>query len=293
MFWDYLYHDCDHSGIWHVDLEIAQIYIGQDMKVDLKKALELFNDKEIRVIELNSGTKWFLAPFVGFQYGELRDNNKAHISVIKNLDKHNLLEYVDVGYDTALNNNIKGEKRLQIFKDFNYECVYCEEVFDISELQPDHVLSLKKGGDNSKSNIVCSCRTCNRNKSDKDVFEFIKEFKLNKNEILVKFNLRGIQAPKKGAKDKDKAKDMDKVKDKDSDSRKTSLPKDFCISSRVKKWAEEKGHASLDEHLEYFKSKCKAKGYKYIDWDSAFEGAVRDNWAKLTNEPKPPDPREF
>ena len=98
MFWDYLYHDCDHSGIWHVDLEIAQIYIGQDMKVDLKKALELFNDKEIRVIELNSGTKWFLAPFVGFQYGELRDNNKAHISVIKNLDKHNLLEYVDVGY---------------------------------------------------------------------------------------------------------------------------------------------------------------------------------------------------
>ena len=194
LLWDYMYHDCDHAGIWHVDFEIAQIYIGNDMPVELKTALELFNADEKRIEVLNGGSKWFIRPFIDFQYGVLNESNRVHSSILT---------------------------------------------------------------------------------------------------ILKKNNIKALISPLKGVKDKDKDKDKDKVKDKDSDSRKTSLPKDFCISNRVKKWAEEKGHARLDEHLEYFKSKCKAKGYKYIDWDSAFEGAVRDNWAKLTNEPKPPDPREF
>ena len=64
-------------------------------------------------------------------------------------------------------------------------------------------------------------------------------------------------------------------------SRKTSLPADFCISERVKQWAQEKGHHSLQAHFEKFVGAVKAKGYTYVDWDEAFMGAIRDNWAKV------------
>lgn len=63
--------------------------------------------------------------------------------------------------------------------------------------------------------------------------------------------------------------------------RKTAMPKDFGISDRVRKWATEKGYDRLDEHLASFTAKCKAKGYRYIDWDAAFEEAIRADWAKL------------
>lgn len=62
---------------------------------------------------------------------------------------------------------------------------------------------------------------------------------------------------------------------------KTGIPEGFSISENVKKWAKEKGYSQLDEHLDAFKRKVAARGYKYIDWDAAFMEAVRENWAKL------------
>ena len=72
-------------------------------------------------------------------------------------------------------------------------------------------------------------------------------------------------------------------KGKESISRKpkTPLPENFQISPAVYQWAKNKGHTRLDEHLESFKAKCRANGYQYIDWDSAFMEAVRSDWAKL------------
>lgn len=64
-------------------------------------------------------------------------------------------------------------------------------------------------------------------------------------------------------------------------SRKTPIPKDFSLSTRVQTWAAEKGHDRLDEHLESFVSKAKAKGYTYVDWDEALMNAIRDDWAGL------------
>lgn len=92
LLWDYLYHDCDHAGIWIVDFEIAQLYIGDDMLVNKKEALQYFNDREIRIIEFNHGSKWFIPAFVEFQYGVLNEDNRAHKSVILILQKYNLLE---------------------------------------------------------------------------------------------------------------------------------------------------------------------------------------------------------
>ena len=62
---------------------------------------------------------------------------------------------------------------------------------------------------------------------------------------------------------------------------KTTLPAGFGVSERVQQWANDKGHANLQSHLECFIGKAKAKAYDYADWDEAFMGAIRDDWAKL------------
>lgn len=64
-------------------------------------------------------------------------------------------------------------------------------------------------------------------------------------------------------------------------SRETPLPDDFGISDRVLRWAQDRDIDNLERHFEAFVSKCKAKGYSYIDWDEAFMTAVRDDWAKI------------
>ena len=90
IFWDYLYHECDHAGIWIVDFEIAQIYVGMDMPIDKENALKYFNKDEERVVVLNGGSKWFIPTFIEFQYGELNPNNRVHNSVIQILNRYKL-----------------------------------------------------------------------------------------------------------------------------------------------------------------------------------------------------------
>lgn len=91
LLWDFLYHDCDHAGIWIVDFDIAQVYLGPDMPVSRREALELFNQDEVRIVELDGGAKWFIPSFIEFQYGQLSEKNRAHFSVITMLKKYNLL----------------------------------------------------------------------------------------------------------------------------------------------------------------------------------------------------------
>lgn len=62
---------------------------------------------------------------------------------------------------------------------------------------------------------------------------------------------------------------------------KTTLPENFGVSDRVKAWAAEHGFERLAEHLESFRLKAASKGYTYVDWDAAFMGAVREDWAGL------------
>lgn len=90
LLWDYLYHSCDHAGIWIVDFEIAQIYLGKDMPVNKEDALKYFNNIEERIIEVNEN-KWFIPSFIEFQYGELNEANRAHNSVLHILSKYNLI----------------------------------------------------------------------------------------------------------------------------------------------------------------------------------------------------------
>lgn len=91
LLWDFLYHDCDHAGIWIVEFETAQIFVGKDMRINCEQALKLFNLEETRIVILDSGKRWFLPSFIDFQYGQLSEKNRAHLSVISILSKYGLL----------------------------------------------------------------------------------------------------------------------------------------------------------------------------------------------------------
>ena len=138
LLWDYLYHDCDHAGIWIVDFEIAQTYIGSDMKVSKVKALELFNDDELRIVEIDNGKKWFLPGFIEFQYGHLSDKNRAHLSVISILKKHNLInDDYTLKINKPLTSPLQGgkEKDMDKVKDKDME-MDKENDFEILEQYP-------------------------------------------------------------------------------------------------------------------------------------------------------------
>lgn len=90
LLWLYVLDDCDMAGVWQVDIEVAQIRIGE--KIDTEKAIEIFGD---RVQQFDNGKKWFLKDFVLFQYGELKDTNRMHLAVINILKKNNLKVHTD------------------------------------------------------------------------------------------------------------------------------------------------------------------------------------------------------
>lgn len=84
-FWLYLLDECDHAGIWHVELDLAEMRLG--IKLSLQKIRGFFKE---RIVEFDNGTKMFLPDFISFQYGELDMNNRAHKSVVERLSKYEL-----------------------------------------------------------------------------------------------------------------------------------------------------------------------------------------------------------
>ena len=88
LLWLYILDDCDHAGIWQVDFEVAQIRIGE--KVNEDDAIKFFGD---RIEVFHDGAKWFIPDFIEFQYGNLSEKNRMHLSVITLLQKNQVGAY--------------------------------------------------------------------------------------------------------------------------------------------------------------------------------------------------------
>jgi hypothetical protein len=86
LFWLFLLDECDHSGIWHIELDVAEARLG--IKLSLEKIRGLFSE---RVVEFDGGTKLFIPDFIEFQYGRLNPSNKVHKSVLDKLEKYGLM----------------------------------------------------------------------------------------------------------------------------------------------------------------------------------------------------------
>lgn len=116
LLWLYILDDCNHAGIWDIDLEVAGLRVGEEFKE--KEVLNIFKDN---VIPIDNNEKWFVPKFIEFQYGELNPESRVHQSVIKILDKYNLNQK-DKSPETA-------NKSIKRFKKPSWEEVsdYCNE----------------------------------------------------------------------------------------------------------------------------------------------------------------------
>ncbi len=85
LFWIYICDDCDHAGIWEVDFEVAKLRLGI-----LSTESQILDELKENIQVFDGGTKWFIPNFIEFQYGELKEENRVHSSVISILKKYNI-----------------------------------------------------------------------------------------------------------------------------------------------------------------------------------------------------------
>lgn len=125
LLWLYICDDCDHAGIWQVDIEVAAIRIGE--KIDLIEAIKSFDEK---IIILDKGNKWFIPSFLEFQYPSgLNPDNRAHNSVIILLEKYNLR----ISKDKPLISPSEGSMDMDMVKDMDKDMVKAEKKVKFKE----------------------------------------------------------------------------------------------------------------------------------------------------------------
>lgn len=86
--------NCDNAGVIDPDLELASFQIGYQYTP------ESLTELGERIEKLPSG-KYFVPKFIGFQYGELSRDCKAHNPVFASLEKHDI-ERVSKGYSKTI-----------------------------------------------------------------------------------------------------------------------------------------------------------------------------------------------
>lgn len=131
LFWLYILDDCDHAGIWMVDIDVVKIRIKEEVSLD--NAITIFGDK---ITVLKNGDVWFIKDFIEFQYGELNPKNRVHESVIKILNKYKI-EYIK-----PLTSPLQGAKDKDKDKDINKDKEICEN-FE-NELQTEMDIYLEQ-----------------------------------------------------------------------------------------------------------------------------------------------------
>ena len=125
LLWLYICDDCDHAGIWQVDMEVAAIRIGE--KIDLKEAIKSFDEK---IIIIDKGNKWFIPSFLEFQYPSgLNSDNRAHNSVIILLEKYNLR----ISNNKPLISPLEGSMDMDMVKDMDKDKVKGEKKVKFKE----------------------------------------------------------------------------------------------------------------------------------------------------------------
>lgn len=207
-----------------------------------------------------------------FLFLYLITNPHSHSTGIYYLQKKVIA--LDTGIDRGIDRGIKElSERGLISYDNDIEIIFIKNMLR-------HQSANQIYNDNQIKGIVKHLKTLHNTILIKDFLDFYKDLNIPYNYTPID---RGIDTPTYIYIDSDIDSDKGIVKGKQKEI-KTAIADNFTISDRVKKWAEEKGYKNLDEHLENFILACKSKGYKYIDWDSAFMGAIRGDWAKVNQQ---------
>ena len=123
------------------------------MTVDLEKALVLFNNGEVRIEAINGDSKWFIRPFIEFQYGVLNPDNRVHLSIINILEKNKIKPLASplLGAKDKDKDKVK-DKDYKKYGIFNNVKLTDEELSKLKEKFPlDHITRIEKLGEYMKS----------------------------------------------------------------------------------------------------------------------------------------------
>lgn len=85
VLWVYLLCECDHAGVWDVELDVASMRLGT--KLDMDKCIAGLGSA---VVPIDGGKKWWIPEYIAFQYGSLNPANKVHASAIAILSKYGI-----------------------------------------------------------------------------------------------------------------------------------------------------------------------------------------------------------
>ena len=66
-----------------------------------------------------------------------------------------------------VNNQFPESTALERYEEQGHKCMICNDLFDFSDMEADHIKPWSKGGKTVKENCQMLCRKCNRKKSAK------------------------------------------------------------------------------------------------------------------------------
>jgi hypothetical protein len=118
----------------------------------------------------------------GIEWGFLYNEHKDNVLDAKKIENEvkNLMEDVDVTnkkgiYEYILTKNLKhlsirafdNRMKREVFEKQNGVCVKCEDEFELSQMEADHITPWSEGGKTDGENCQMLCQGCNRRKSNK------------------------------------------------------------------------------------------------------------------------------
>jgi len=69
----------------------------------------------------------------------------------------------------------KEKQRKRLWEEAAGHCIYCGHAVSPQDMAVDHIIPLSKGGENHYENKVCSCPSCNAQKANREVMDFLIE----------------------------------------------------------------------------------------------------------------------
>ena len=131
LFWIYLLTRCDHAGIWDADWEAAEFLIGEWVDFD-----ELPTAITGKMKFIKGEDQYFIPAFIDFQYGELKENSKPHLSVIKRLKEKKLSVNNTLKYKYIVKDKVKAKTKEEREIDFSKKVtIISKDVENVTEEQ--------------------------------------------------------------------------------------------------------------------------------------------------------------
>jgi hypothetical protein len=98
LLWIYILDNCDLSGVWRVDKEMAEFSIGCAVKWD-----EVVTNFQDQIYEFDGGDKWYIIDFIEFQNGKKLTASPVHRKIFEMLCSYGLAEFFVDENDRLIN----------------------------------------------------------------------------------------------------------------------------------------------------------------------------------------------